>query len=179
MCRECLIRSKHAMLRTGSLGLDRCSLKNLRRGRENTFHLLVNGVDAAGLQSGELGSKSYFEARHTSLPLCTHLVHGRLVSQAKCFFLQLTQAEGTCAFALRAIPGGPGTSCASVDSCALDESSSTQSDELLVLVLPGRLEAMEVSVLLGVLSSLLQSLDKALLAQTAPAVGLRLLDCTW
>ena len=31
----------------------------------------------------------------TSLPVCTHLWHGRFVSQAKCFFLQFTHAEGT------------------------------------------------------------------------------------
>ena len=31
----------------------------------------------------------------TSLPVSTHLLHGRFVSQARCFFLQLTHAEGT------------------------------------------------------------------------------------
>ena len=106
-------------------------------------------------------------------------MHGRLVSHARCFFLQLTQAEGTCAFALRAIPGGPGTSCASEESWVLDGMSPPQSEEPLVLALPGGLEAMEVSVLLGVFSSLLPSLAMDLLAYTAAAVGARLLDEAW
>ena len=105
----------------------------------------------------------------TSLPFCTHLLQGRLVSQARCFFLQFTHADGTCAFALRAIPGGPGINCASEASCALAARSSDQSEVPFVVALPGGLDVPEVSVLLGVLSSLLAPLAKALFRWRAAA----------
>lgn len=63
----------------------------------------------------------------TCLPVCTHLLHGRFVSHARCFFLQLTHAEGTWAFALRAMPGGPATSCPSGELLVFGESSSFDS----------------------------------------------------
>lgn len=46
--------------------------------------------------------------RRTSLPLCTHLRHGRLLSHLRCFFLQFTHAEATCAFGFRVARGDIG-----------------------------------------------------------------------
>lgn len=82
----------------------------------------------------------------TSLPVDTQRLHGRFVSHARCFFLQLTHADGTWAFALRAMPGAPATSCPS------GESSSLDSPRTLCLSLLNLDEVPDVSasVLLGV-----------------------------
>lgn len=49
----------------------------------------------------------------TSLPLCTHRRQGRSSSQRRCFFLQLTQADATCALVFLVLRGESGGGCRS------------------------------------------------------------------
>ena len=76
-----------------------------------TTSLLVLDIDAACLVGCQLHGQSLSNPSRTSLPVWTHLLQGRFVSHARCFRLQLTHADGTCALALRATPGAPDVKC--------------------------------------------------------------------
>lgn len=82
-----------------------------------TAFLMLN-VDASSLLPVSDGWEIPVFLSLTSLPAWTHLLHGRRVSQAKCFLLQLTHAEGTCAFALLAM-----LEDSEVDCCGIGESA--------------------------------------------------------
>ncbi|KAI4130984.1 MAG: hypothetical protein LQ347_003171 [Umbilicaria vellea] len=89
--------------------------------------LLMLNIDASGLHSVSNGGDILVFLSLTSFPAWTHLLHGRRVSQAKCFLLQLTHAEGTCAFALLAVLEDSDVDCGGIgESCRRGEHSSLE-----------------------------------------------------